>query len=473
MTVSLGLDELVEQERVGLHRAVGDDHVRRLDAVLLGDPRAQRRVADGRAVRGRAAGVVGERAGGGVLESLDVDDVERGRSAGEGDRVGGHAARVASALAPAGSAREQVREQRAAGDHDQQHDHQQHPQGPLASGSAGASHDGSSPGSARLRLRLVALHRRSAPRSALRLGGGDLDRRRLVLRRGGLGRCRSLRRRPPLARLRRGRRAEQLIRVGLVDRGGLGGVGLRRGGSARAARPRATGSGAGRRRLLVGERLGGRLARRSGGRLAPQRAARAGGDAAQRPRAAPPERPARRRRAARPGSSGSAAASGSSSVTGSAVAGWLRGSQRVLSMPPRGSGWLHGASGSSATGSGASTGSRVSWPAGAARRRRRRGTDDRLELRTRGDRQLDAAVAEVRGQRAEVDGRVRDGEADVLVARRQRDDARRRPPPRAGRCGRPPDRARGRAGRRTGVRTRNARARASSLMPAAGRGGPR
>ena len=85
------LDELVEQEGVRLHRSVGDDHVGRLDAVLLGDPRAQRRVADGRPVRRRAARVVGERAGGRVLQSFDVDDVERGRSAGEGDRVGGHA----------------------------------------------------------------------------------------------------------------------------------------------------------------------------------------------------------------------------------------------------------------------------------------------------------------------------------------------------------------------------------------------
>ena len=44
-------DELVEQERVGLHRAVGDDHASRRDAVLLGDPRAQRQVADRRCRR--------------------------------------------------------------------------------------------------------------------------------------------------------------------------------------------------------------------------------------------------------------------------------------------------------------------------------------------------------------------------------------------------------------------------------------
>ena len=51
-----GPDEQLEQERVGLHRAVGDQHLVDLDAVLLGDPLAQRDVADARAVRERAAG---------------------------------------------------------------------------------------------------------------------------------------------------------------------------------------------------------------------------------------------------------------------------------------------------------------------------------------------------------------------------------------------------------------------------------
>jgi len=87
------LDELVEQEGVGLHGAVGDDDVRRLDAVLLGDPLPERHVADRGAVRGRAAGVVDEGAHGGVLESIDVDDVQRRRPAGERDRVGGHGAK--------------------------------------------------------------------------------------------------------------------------------------------------------------------------------------------------------------------------------------------------------------------------------------------------------------------------------------------------------------------------------------------
>ena len=58
-------------------------------------------------------------------------------------------------------------------------------------------------------------------------------------------------------------------------------------------------------------------------------------------------------------------------------------------------------------------------------RRLRPGSDDRLELGARGDRQLDTTIAQVRRQRAEVDGRVRDGEADVVGARRQCDDARR------------------------------------------------
>ena len=56
--------------------------------MALGDPLAQRDVADRRAVAGRAAGIVGERALGGVPESIDIDDVQRGCTAGEGDRRG-------------------------------------------------------------------------------------------------------------------------------------------------------------------------------------------------------------------------------------------------------------------------------------------------------------------------------------------------------------------------------------------------
>ena len=57
------LHQRVEQERVRLHRAVGDDHLLGRDLVALGDPRAQRHVADRGPVRGHAARVVGERRG--------------------------------------------------------------------------------------------------------------------------------------------------------------------------------------------------------------------------------------------------------------------------------------------------------------------------------------------------------------------------------------------------------------------------
>ena len=60
-----------------------------LDAVPVGDPRAQARVADRRAVGGRAGGVAVERAVGGVAQPLHVDDVERWGAAREGDRRSG------------------------------------------------------------------------------------------------------------------------------------------------------------------------------------------------------------------------------------------------------------------------------------------------------------------------------------------------------------------------------------------------
>ena len=88
-----GLHEQVEQERVGLHRPVGQDDLLRRHLLVLGDPRAQRQVAAAGAVGRGAAGVVRERALGGGLEGVDGDDVERRRAAGEGDRfVRGHRA---------------------------------------------------------------------------------------------------------------------------------------------------------------------------------------------------------------------------------------------------------------------------------------------------------------------------------------------------------------------------------------------
>ena len=81
-----GADERVEQERVGLHRAVGDEDPLGRDAVALGDPLAQRHVADRGAVGGHARRVVGERPLSGGAQAVDVDDVERRGAAGEGDR---------------------------------------------------------------------------------------------------------------------------------------------------------------------------------------------------------------------------------------------------------------------------------------------------------------------------------------------------------------------------------------------------
>ncbi len=81
--------QLLEQERVRLHRPVRHQHPLGLDAVAVGDPAAQARVADRRAVRGRARRVALERAHGRVAQAVDVDDVQRRGAAGEGDRGAG------------------------------------------------------------------------------------------------------------------------------------------------------------------------------------------------------------------------------------------------------------------------------------------------------------------------------------------------------------------------------------------------
>ena len=91
------VDEVVEQEGVGLHRAVGDEHALGLDAVAVGDPGAQARVADGGAVGGRPIGVALEGPHGRVVEAVHVDDVERRHAAGEGD--GGSGGRRHSGVA--------------------------------------------------------------------------------------------------------------------------------------------------------------------------------------------------------------------------------------------------------------------------------------------------------------------------------------------------------------------------------------
>jgi hypothetical protein len=81
--------QLVEEEGVGLHRAVGDQHVLDRDAVFLGDPPAQRHVADRRPVAGHPRRVAVEGRDGGLLEALDVDDVGRRGAAREGDHGAG------------------------------------------------------------------------------------------------------------------------------------------------------------------------------------------------------------------------------------------------------------------------------------------------------------------------------------------------------------------------------------------------
>ena len=83
-----GVDQQLEQERVGLHRAVGDQHLIDLDPVHLGDVLAQGHIADGRPVRGRPGRIFLEGELRGLAQALHVDDVERRRPAGEGDRVG-------------------------------------------------------------------------------------------------------------------------------------------------------------------------------------------------------------------------------------------------------------------------------------------------------------------------------------------------------------------------------------------------
>ena len=110
-----GLDERVEEERVGLHRPVRDDDLRHVDAVLLGDPRAQRHVADGGAVRGRARRVLLEGLPCSLAEPVEVDDVRGRRAAREGDEVGRGHEPVETSASPRGSRRRGARPRSACG----------------------------------------------------------------------------------------------------------------------------------------------------------------------------------------------------------------------------------------------------------------------------------------------------------------------------------------------------------------------
>ena len=92
-------DELLGEEDEALERAARDhDHARRLDAVPLGEPLAQRPVAAARAVGEDRPAVALDRGARAVGELLDGKALGRGHSARERDHIHG-----VSLTAPAGS----------------------------------------------------------------------------------------------------------------------------------------------------------------------------------------------------------------------------------------------------------------------------------------------------------------------------------------------------------------------------------
>jgi hypothetical protein len=84
--VVIGPQEVLEQERVRLHRTVCDEHALGVYPVPFRDPGAQARVADRGAIGCGSSRVVLERACSRVAEALHVDDVERRGAPCEGDR---------------------------------------------------------------------------------------------------------------------------------------------------------------------------------------------------------------------------------------------------------------------------------------------------------------------------------------------------------------------------------------------------
>ncbi len=79
--VVAGCYEMLEQERIGLHRAVGYEHTLGLDAVPVRDPCAQPGITDRGAVGSRACGVAFERTDCCVAQTHYINDVQRGRTA--------------------------------------------------------------------------------------------------------------------------------------------------------------------------------------------------------------------------------------------------------------------------------------------------------------------------------------------------------------------------------------------------------
>ena len=98
-----GADEVAEDQRRRLHRAVGDHHPIGLDAVQLGrDPLAQARVPATGAVGERALPVGLQRAVGRGPDRGGGQDVGARGAAGEGDQVGGHRREPSVAAGPVG-----------------------------------------------------------------------------------------------------------------------------------------------------------------------------------------------------------------------------------------------------------------------------------------------------------------------------------------------------------------------------------
>ncbi len=86
-----GAEQVLEEHRPRLQRAVGDHHLAVVEAAVpLRDPVAEPGVADSRPVGERLLPVLGQRPSGRVAHRILGQDVGAGRPAGEGNRLGSH-----------------------------------------------------------------------------------------------------------------------------------------------------------------------------------------------------------------------------------------------------------------------------------------------------------------------------------------------------------------------------------------------
>ncbi|GAA2760637.1 hypothetical protein F4554_005184 [Actinopolymorpha rutila] len=83
-------DEVAEEERRSFHRAVGDHHLLRVDAVSLGDPLAEPRVPSPCSIAERVLPVRLEGMRGRLTHGLVREDVGARRAASKADRPYGH-----------------------------------------------------------------------------------------------------------------------------------------------------------------------------------------------------------------------------------------------------------------------------------------------------------------------------------------------------------------------------------------------